>query len=115
MTTHEIDLDREDELPEGEALLAEAFAACLLRSLGSAAAHLRFQYDGASVHVAVERHGASPLLTRLTYDLELATSESPTRAELLHRSLLRYGPVTSTLAKAVRIEGSVRLREPAVV
>jgi uncharacterized OsmC-like protein len=111
MTTHQIELTLDDGLPDGEALLAEAFAACLLRTLDGAAAYLRFRFERASVRVAAERYGDSPALTRLTYELELDTPESPARVELLHRSLLRQGPVTSTLAKTVRIEGSVRLRE----
>ena len=110
---YEADLDAADALPDGGDLLAEAFGACLLQTLERSATHLRFRYDHASVHVSVERHGSPPSFCRLAYELELATDESPGRIDLLHRNLLRQGPVTSTLAKALEIEGSVRIRERA--
>lgn len=110
---HVADLDAAGALPDGGDLLAEAFATCLLQTLERSATHLRFRYDHASVHVSVERHGSPPSFCRLAYELELETGESPGRIDLLHRNLLRQGPVTSTLAKALEIEGAVRIRERA--
>lgn len=101
-----------DDLPDGGDLLAQAFAGCLLQTLERSATYLRFRYEHASVHVTVERHGSPPSFTRLAYELELETDEPAGRIDLLHRNLLRQGPVTSTLAKALEVEGSVRVREP---
>jgi hypothetical protein len=110
---HEAALDLADDLPDGGDLLARAFAACLLQSLERSSTTLRFRYDHAAVRATVERHGSPPCFSRLAYELELETDEPPGRVDLLHRSLLRQGPVTSTLAKALEIEGSVRVRERA--
>ncbi len=110
---YEAALDAAEDIPDGGDLLAQAFAACLLQTLERSATHLRFRYGHASVCVSVERHGSPPSFTRLAYELELETDEPPGRVDLLHRNLLRQGPVTSTLAKALEVEGSVHVRERA--
>ena len=99
-------------LPCPEHLLAAAFAGCLLTNLERTATFLRFRYERASVHVVAERHPSSRRLSRVEYELRLATGEPPGRVELLHRDLVRSGPVTSTVAAACTVSGSVAVDSP---
>jgi len=102
-------------LPDAARLLVASFAACMLENLEHTSTYLRFRYRHASIRVVAERGWSPPRLRRLEYELRLDTDEPPGRVELVHRNLLRFGTVTATLAEACEVEGTVTVREPAVV
>jgi len=97
--------------PSGEPgpaeLLASAFAACLLKNLARCHDLLGFTYDAAEVEVTARRQDAPPRFVEVSYRLEVSTSESTRRVELVHQNLRRFGTVYNTLAAVCDVHGSM--------
>lgn len=107
----EIRLDTGASLVDGlfgpaEALGA-AFAACLLKNVERFSHILPFRYEGASVHVALEREQRPPRISRIRYELRLVTDEPPHRVKLLERNIVQFGTIYNTLSRACDVSGQV--------
>jgi len=96
-----------DELPGPADLLTAAFAACLLKNVERFGEILHFDWHHASVEVHSERQDSPPKITRITYRLEITTSETAQRLDLLHRNLTRHGTIYNTLAAACEVTGEI--------
>ncbi len=99
-------------LPCPTHLLLASFAAAMLTNLDHSATYLRFRYRHASIRVRGTRSHVPPRIRRIEYELRLDTDEPDGRVELLHRSLIRTGTVTSTLAEACEVDGVVTVLAP---
>ncbi len=93
-------------------LLGAAFAACLLKNVERFSHLLPFRYDGASVHVELEREDRPPRIARIRYELRLVTDEPPRRVALLERNLVRFGTIYNTLLAACEVSGDVVAEPP---
>ena len=90
-------------------LLAAAFAACTLKNLERFSHLLSFGYARATMRVVAERVDRPPRVVGLRYVLQLTSDEPPHRVDLLRRNLIKFGTVSSTLARAVEIHGEVEV------
>jgi len=100
-------VDLSDDLFGPADLLGAAFAACMLKNVERFSHLLPFRYEGAHVHVALEREDRPPRITRIHYQLRLATDEPPHRVELLERNLVSFGTIYNTLLRACDVKGEV--------
>lgn len=89
-------------------LLLSALAACMIKGVERVMPVLKFQLDGVEVTLEAERQDAPPKLISIRYEIVVATSESDTRLDLLHRNILKYGTISNTLAAAVPLVGTIR-------
>ncbi len=96
-----------DELPGPAELLCAAFAACMLKNVERFSQLLSFTHHGATLTVTAERQQQPPMFTKIQYELQLATDESPQRIALLQRNLAKHGTVYNTLAQVCVIDGQV--------
>ncbi|MEX2183801.1 MAG: OsmC family protein [Chloroflexota bacterium] len=88
-------------------LLAAAFAACMLKNVERFSGILPFRYDDAAVDVTLEREDRPPRITRVTYELRLATDEPADRVDLLGRNLRQFGTIYNTLSQACAVSGAI--------
>ena len=88
-------------------LLGAAFAGCLLKNVERFSHILPFRYRGATVHVAMEREQRPPRISRIRYQLQIATDEPEQRVRLLERNLVRFGTIYNTLSQACDVSGEV--------
>ncbi len=106
-------VDLSDDLFGPADLLGAAFAACMLKNVERFSHLLRFRYEGANVHVALEREDHPPRITRITritrirYRLRLATGEPEHRVEILERNLVSFGTIYNTLLRSCEVTGEV--------
>jgi uncharacterized OsmC-like protein len=100
-------VDLSDDLLGPAELLGAAFAACLLKNVERFSRILPFRYEGASVHVALEREQRPPRISRIRYQLRLVTGEPEQRVRLLERNLLQFGTIYNTLSRACDVSGEV--------
>jgi len=98
---------RLDALNPVELLLA-SLAACMLKGIERSAPMLKFDFRSASLVLNAERQDAPPLLTNISYELTIDTDEPDRRLELLHTNIRKYGTISSTLAQAVTLEGTIK-------
>lgn len=102
------DMDgRKDALNPVELLLS-ALAACMIKGAERVRPTLSFQLDGISITLHAERQDAPPKLTAIRYEIVVDTPESDARLDLLHRNILKYGTISTTLAAAVPVSGTIR-------
>ena len=99
--------DQGDELPGPADLLTAAFAACMLKNVERFGGILHFDWQHAAVEVHSERQDSPPKITRITYRLEITTSETAPRLDLLHRNLTRHGTIYNTLAAVCEVTGEI--------
>ena len=100
-------VDLSDDLFGPADLLGAAFAACMLKNVERFSHLLPFRYEGAHVHVVLEREDRPPRITRIRYQLRLATDEPQHRVELLERNLASFGTIYNTLLHACEVTGEV--------
>jgi len=91
-------------------LLCASLAACLLKNVERYSELLPFEYEAATVEVVAERKDTPPRMTRMQYRIEIVTEEPPSKVELLHRNIRKYGTITNTLAAACELSGEIVAR-----
>lgn len=89
-------------------LLLSALAACMLKGIERVTPMLKFQIEGAEVRLEAIRQDAPPKLTEIRYEIVVDSAETEQRLDLLHRNILKYGTISSTLSGAVDISGTLR-------
>lgn len=89
-------------------LLLSALAACMIKGVERVTPTLHFQFEGVDVTLEAERQDAPPKLISIRYEIVVATTESDSRLDLLHRNILKYGTISNTLVAAVPLTGTIR-------
>ena len=51
---------------------------------------------------------APPMMVAVDYELIVDTDEDDRRLELLHTNVRKYGTISNTVAKALKLEGTIR-------
>ena len=100
-------VDLADDLFGPAEALGAAFAACLLKNVERFSHILPFRYEGASVHVTLEREQRPPRISKIRYELRLVTDEPEQRVRLLERNLVQFGTIYNTLSHACDVSGEV--------
>lgn len=98
---------RVDAFNPAELLLA-SLAACIIKSIERVTPMIHFQFRGVSVKLHATRRDAPPMLTEITYEIVVDTDEDDRRLELLHTNVRKYGTISNTLARATKLEGTIK-------
>jgi uncharacterized OsmC-like protein len=98
---------RPDAFNPAELLLA-AIAACMIKGIERVAPMIHFQFRGAEVKLHGIRQDAPPMMVEVNYEIIVDTDEDDRRLELLHTNIRKYGTISNTVAKATRLEGTIR-------
>jgi hypothetical protein len=88
-------------------------AATLVKAANGLSEMLGFHYDTIVVQIEAEREETDAAFTALRYRLEIVTSETPQRAELLHHSLRAYRPAFATIPHSCRVSAELVVRQVA--
>lgn len=102
---------RMDAFNPAELLLASV-AACMIKGIERVSPMIHFQFRSVSVKLHGIRQDAPPMMTEITYEIVVDTDEDDRRLELLHTNVRKYGTISNTVARATKLEGTIR-RAPA--
>jgi uncharacterized OsmC-like protein len=105
---------RLDTLAGPADILCAALCACILKNVERFSHLLPFRYESASIEVSAERNEPPPRIVSIRYLLRVVTNEPPSRVELLHRNIRKYGTITNTLAAACELSGAIEAIAPEV-
>ena len=98
---------RPDAFNPAELFLA-AIAACMIKSVERVAPMIHFQFDGVGVKLHGVRQDAPPMIIEVNYEIIVETAEDDRRLALLHTNIRKYGTISNTVAKATKLEGTIR-------
>lgn len=100
---------RPDAFNPAELFLA-SIAACMLKGIERVMPMLHFQLRGVEVHLHGIRQDAPPMMVSVDYELIVDTDEDDRRLELLHTNIRKYGTISNTVSRALKLEGTIRRR-----
>lgn len=89
-------------------LFLAAIAACMIKGVERVAPMIHFQFDGVEVKLHGIRQDAPPMMVEVNYEIIVETAEDDRRLELLHTNIRKYGTISNTVAKATKLEGTIR-------
>lgn len=98
---------RADAFNPAELFLA-SIAACMIKGIERVAPMINFPFRGVEVHIKGVRQDAPPMIVAVDYEIIVDTDEDDRRLELLHTNVRKYGTISNTVAKATKLEGTVR-------
>jgi uncharacterized OsmC-like protein len=98
---------RVDAFNPAELLLA-SLAACIIKGIERVTPMLHFQLQGVSVKLHGIRQAAPPMMAEINYEIVVDTDEDDRRLELLHTNVRKYGTISNTLARATKLEGTIK-------
>ena len=98
---------RPDAFNPAELLLA-AVAACMIKGIERVTPLLQFELRGVEVSLRAERQDSPPLILSIDYEIVVDSDENDHRLELLHTNVRKFGTISNTVAKATRLEGTIR-------
>jgi uncharacterized OsmC-like protein len=98
---------RPDAFNPAELFLA-SIAACMIKGIERVAPMINFRFRGVEVRLHGMRQDAPPMMVSVDYELIVDTDEEDRRLDLLHTNVRKYGTISNTVAKATRLEGSIR-------
>jgi uncharacterized OsmC-like protein len=98
---------RPDAFNPAELFLA-SIAACMIKGIERVAPMIHFQFRSADVKLHGIRQDAPPMMVEVNYEIVVDTDEDDRRLELLHTNVRKYGTISNTVAKATRLEGTIR-------
>ena len=98
---------RVDAFNPAELFLA-AIAACMIKGIERVAPMIHFQFEGVEVKLHGIRQDAPPMMVEVHYEIIVQTAEDERRLELLHTNVRKYGTISNTVAKATKLEGTIR-------
>jgi len=98
-----------EDLPNPAELLLGAFAACCLKNIERFSEILKFEYEDAQIEVIGERQEKPTKLIAIRYVIQLKSSDSRLRVDLLHRNLQKFGTIYNTLKEVCAISGEIKV------
>lgn len=98
---------RPDAFNPAELFLA-SIAACMIKGIERVAPMIHFQFRGVEVKLHGMRQDAPPMMVSVDYEIIVDTDEEDRRLDLLHTNVRKYGTISNTVAKATRLEGTIR-------
>jgi len=97
---------RDDAFNPVELLLA-ALSGCMLKNIERVSPILRMQVTAVDIQLKAQRQDNPPRVTRIEYQLHVATDADARKIELLHTNLRKYGTVYNTLALSCELTGEL--------
>lgn len=91
-------------------LFMASIAACMIKGIERVAPMIHFKFDGVEVKLHGIRQDAPPMMVEVNYEIIVQTAEDDRRLELLHTNVRKYGTISNTVAKATKLEGTIRRR-----
>ena len=98
---------RADAFNPAELFLA-SIAACMIKGIERVAPMILFQFRGAEVKIHGMRQDAPPMMVSVDYEIIVDTDEDDRRLALLHTNIRKYGTISNTVARATKLEGTIR-------
>lgn len=98
---------RTDAFNPAELLLA-SIAACMIKGIERVAPMIHFQFEHVEVRLHGIRQDAPPMIVAIEYEIIVKTDEDDRRLELLHTNVRKYGTISNTVAKATKLDGTIR-------
>ena len=89
-------------------LFLASIAACMIKGIERAAPMIHFNFTGVEIKLHGIRQDAPPMMVEVHYEIIVATAEEDRRLELLHTNVRKYGTISNTVAKALKLEGTIR-------
>jgi len=102
---------RKDGLTNPAELLLSALAACVLKNVERFSELLHFTYKTAKISVQGWRQERPPMMSKISYVLEIDSDMDLKKLNLLHKNILKFGTITNTLAKAVNLSGEIKFKK----
>lgn len=102
---------RLDAFNPAELFLA-SIAACMIKGIERVAPMIHFQFDHVEVRLHGIRQDSPPMIKAIDYVIIVGTSEDDRRLELLRTNVRKYGTISNTVAKATKLEGTIRRASP---
>jgi uncharacterized OsmC-like protein len=100
---------RPDALSPMELLLA-AQAACFLKGIERTAPALNFEFTRVDVTLNATRPVLEARINEINYLIEIETSESEERLELMHKNLKKHGTIYNTISAGTSLRGELVAR-----
>jgi uncharacterized OsmC-like protein len=100
--------ERQDNLPNPAELLLTSLAACMLKNVERFSEILKYEYTNAQIEVEGLRNETPPFMSEINYVLKVESDMDQKKLNLLHKNILKFGTITNTLAKAVKLNGSIK-------
>ena len=97
---------RPDAFNPAELFLA-SIAACMIKGIERVTPMLGFDLRGVEVRLHGVRQDSPPLMVSVDYELIVDTDESDQRLALLHTNVRKFGTISNTVAKAMKLEGII--------
>jgi uncharacterized OsmC-like protein len=69
---------------------------------------IHFQFEGMEVRLQGIRQDAPPIMVEVHYEIIIETAEDDRRLELLQTNVRKYGTISNIVAKATKLEGTIR-------
>lgn len=98
---------RADAFNPAELFLA-SIAACMIKGIERVAPMINFSFRAVEVRLHGVRQDAPPMIVAVDYEIIVDTDEDDRRLELLHTNVRKYGTISNTVAKATKLEGTLR-------
>lgn len=98
---------RPDAFNPAELFLA-AIAACMIKGIERVSPMIHFKFRGVDIKLRGTREDVPPSISSVSYEIIVETDETDQRLELLHTNVRKYGTISNTVAKATRLEGTIR-------
>lgn len=98
---------RPDAFNPAELFLA-SIAACMIKGIERVAPMINFEFRGVDIKLHGVRQDAPPMMISVNYEIIVDTDEDGRKLELLHTNVRKYGTISNTVAKATRLEGTIR-------
>lgn len=98
---------RPDAFNPAELFLA-SIAACMIKGIERVAPMIHFNFTGVGIRLHGIRQDAPPMMVEVRYEIIVETAEDDRRLELLHTNVRKYGTISNTVAKATKLEGTIR-------
>ena len=98
---------RADAFNPAELFLA-SIAACMIKGIERVAPMIHFQFEEVEVKLYGIRQDAPPMMVEVNYEIIVKTTEDDHRLELLHTNVRKHGTISNTVAKATKLEGTIR-------
>lgn len=98
---------RTDAFNPAELFLA-SIAACMIKGIERVAPMISFPYRGVEVRLHATRQDTPPMIAAVDYEIIVDTDEDDRRLELLHTNVRKYGTISNTVARATKLEGTLR-------
>ena len=80
----------------------------MIKGIEQVAPMIHFHLKGVQVKLHGIRQDAPPMMIAVDYEIVVDTMEDDRRLELLHTNVQKPGTISNTVAKATKLEGTIR-------